>query len=145
MTWGKRYDIAIGIDTGVKTGVAVWNKKKQEFELLKTMKLYEAMMLVDKYHSEGYNMIVVVEDARKATKYRRSAKDMVTQQGAGSVKRDAKAWEEFLKGKDIPYRMVRPNNKATKLDKETFFKYTGYKGSTSSHARDAAMMVYKYN
>jgi hypothetical protein len=38
--------------------------------------------------------------------------------------------------------MVAPKNAITKMKAEYFRQLTGYKGKTSEHGRDAAMLVY---
>ena len=67
------------------------------------------------------------------------------QQGAGSIKRDAKIWEDFLNRKNIDFQMVNPTSRKTKINKDYFQKLTGYKGNTSEHGRDAAMLVFGHN
>lgn len=72
--------------------------------------------------------------------------------GAGAAKRDAKIWEEFLSDKDIalPYAddlgltftMHKPQVHGTKWAAEYFARVTGFKGRTSEHSRDAALLVY---
>ena len=85
-------------------------------------------------------LFVFIEDPRKAV-YKRQD-DIHKAQGAGSVKRDATIWEDFLTDKRIPFAMVRPVKEMTKWSDAYFRKVTGYTGQTSVHARDAAMLVY---
>lgn len=88
--------------------------------------------------------MVRVEDARQRTwvpwqkneKYERGKRE-----GAGSVKRDAKIWEDFLKDLGIPFEMVAPKKNKTKVSDAYLQQLTGYAGKTSQHARDAAMLV----
>lgn len=63
-------------------------------------------------------------------------------QGAGSIKRDCKIWEDFLRDKGIPFKLIAPKNNTTKLSAPAFKSITGYTGRTCEHSRDAAMMVY---
>ena len=62
--------------------------------------------------------------------------------GAGSVRRDCEIWEEFCNHYKIPFDAVPPRKGLTKWDADTFAKVTGYKGRTSNHARDAALLVF---
>lgn len=140
MMFAKRYDIAIGIDTGVSTGFAIWNRNKKCFDEISTLKLHRAIFKIKDMHDRGYNLIVIVEDARKATFGRQM--DYHKAQGAGSVKRDAKMIEDFLEDYKIPYELKRPVKARTKMDKETFARVTGYRGLTSSHGRDASLLVF---
>ena len=130
----------IGIDTGVQTGVAIWCSELRKFDFIKTLKIHNAMRLVE-IMQEEIPLFVFVEDARLATFGR--AKDMHKAQGAGSVKRDAVIWEDFLTELQIPFKLVRPKKSITKLDDALFKKITGYAGKTSQHARDAAMLVFQ--
>jgi hypothetical protein len=41
--------------------------------------------------------------------------------------------------------MVNPTSRKTKINKDYFQKLTGYKGNTSEHGRDAAMLVFGHN
>lgn len=134
---GGKY--AIGIDTGVKTGIAIWDCDQKAFIEISTEKIHRAMDTVLSYHNIG-GVFVKVEDARMATFGR--SNDYYKAQGSGSVKRDASIWEAFLKDHKIPYNMCRPNKKLSKLSKEDFSKITKYTGLTSQHSRDAAMMVF---
>lgn len=135
------YKYYIGIDTGVNTGIAVYDSLSKALILIKTTDIISAIDIVKQYHNDYPNDVFVrVEDARKRKWY--GAKANAKQQGAGSVKRDAKMWEDFLKNGKIPHEMTHPIKGATKLNKVQFEKITGYKGTTSEHSRDAAMLVF---
>ena len=137
---------AIGIDTGTHTGVAVWDCKKQEFVLIKTMPLHEALFLVQEYvtkakrNDELHRLLVRVEDARQRKWFGQRSDAKL--QGAGSVKRDSTIWDEYLKSTGVRYNMVSPADNSTKLNADQFKARTGYRGSTNEHNRDAAMLVY---
>lgn len=137
MAWNERKEYYIGIDSGVNTGIAVYDATKKQLVEVKTVKIHKALEIVANYH-ENHKIKVVVEDARQV----RFKTDPIKAQGAGSVKRDAKIWFDFLIDKDIPHQMVRPNKATTKLNKEAFYNITKYSGQTSQHGRDAALMVF---
>jgi hypothetical protein len=132
--------IFIGIDCGTHTGFAAWNSPEQRFDKITTITMDEAKALVKQYHS-SYAIIVYVEDARQRKWFGENAD--AKRQGAGSVKREASSWEEFLLANQIPFEMKHPLKGMTKLSKRQFAQITGYTGLTSEHARDAAMMVVK--
>lgn len=141
-TWNQdKAVMLIGIDCGVKTGIGVWNKTKQCFDLIKTTTMTRAQEIVRQYKLAGHTITVRVEDARLRRYFGENAD--AKRQGAGSVKRDASNWEAFLKENDIPYEMVHPIKGLTKKTKDDFIKMTGYTGLTSVHSRDAALIVYK--
>jgi hypothetical protein len=139
----KKYVYYIGIDPGVHTGFAVWDKINEKLQQVLTLKIHQAMLVIKHDYCDSLiweNTFVRVEDPRMATYLR--GDDMQKAQGAGSVKRDASIWEDFLTDLGIPFEMVRPNKRSTKLNGSTFKRITGFSDKTSVHGRDAAMLVY---
>lgn len=134
--------IFIGIDTGTHTGVAVWDSEERQFLEIKTMMLHQALQFVITMCQvwKRENVMVLFEDARQR-KWFGSDSD-AKMQGAGSVKRDASIWEEFCTDYKILFRALPPAAGATKMKQEYFKALTGWKGRTSEHARDAAMIVF---
>ena len=137
--------IYIGIDTGVHTGIAVWDSDKRKFVYIDTLKIHEALNIVSSYAYKDIPLCVRFEDARQR-KWIPFAKNMTGElgraQGAGYVKAHCQRWEDFLRDKDIPFEMIAPRRNVTKLSAEQFGRITGYKARTSEHSRDAAMLVY---
>jgi hypothetical protein len=136
--------LIIGIDTGTNTGLAVWNKEVKTLDYVATVKIHEAMNYVkgfiDRYGIE--KVYIRVEDARQRKWFGNSGREQL--QGAGSIKRDAVIWEDFLKDLGADFEMVAPKNNKTKLTDEYFKQITGWKGRTSNHARDAVFLCYGY-
>lgn len=132
----------IGIDTGVHTGVGVWNPAARRLELVETMTITQAMGLVLKYRDQG-DVILRIEDARLRKWFGGSGREKL--QGAGSVKRDARIWADFCREQGIPCRMVAPRDNKTKMSAEQFRSITGWGHRTSGHARDAALLVFGMN
>lgn len=131
----------IGIDTGVHTGFAVWDSGNGCYLHIATVKIHAALEMTEKIHREaGDDMCVLFEDARQRKWFGANARQKM--QGAGSVKRDAVIWEDFLTDKGIPFRAIPPQKGATKWSAEYFSKVTGWSGRTSEHARDAALLVF---
>jgi len=130
--------IVIGIDPGVNTGIAVYNRSIKKIEELRTMQLHDAFELILSYRS--LIKLVRIEDARKRKWLGPNADEK--QQGAGSVKRDCKAWEDFLIAKGIPFELVPPGKARTKIHAKYFNQLTGWTKVTSNHARDAGMLVW---
>lgn len=132
----------IGIDTGVNTGMAVWDSVLNCFVFVESMAIHTAMervkALVSATNLQG--VFIRVEDARKWT----HGTDAIRAQGAGSVKRDAKIWDDFLSELGAYYEMVRPNKFFTKWDAVKFRQLTGYDKTTNGHGRDAATLVWQY-
>ena len=154
MGWNEKKQFYIGIDCGVNTGFAVWDSKNKSFSEISTLQIDEAMEKVLNMHNSGHTISVRIEDARLRKSFidkhdkanlsdeEISKKITAKAQGAGSVKRDATIWEDFLTRKKIPFDLVNAQNNRTKLEKEPFVKLTKYTGLTSKHGRDAAMLVF---
>ena len=139
----NKYKLAIGIDTGTQTGYAVWNIQTKGFEEIQTLKIHQALDSVLEYHQlYGDKLLVRFEDARLRKWFGKAGREKL--QGAGSIKRDAVIWQDFLNDNLIKHEAVAPKNNTTKIKSELFQKITKYKGRTSEHARDAAMLVFKY-
>jgi hypothetical protein len=130
--------IVIGIDPGTKTGFAVKTLAGEWLEI-STLKLHRAFERVKKY-AESATLYVVVEDARKRVWFGNSGREKL--QGAGSVKRDCKAWEDFLADAGVLTIFRKPARGMTKINPAYFTRLTGYTKRTSTHARDAAMLVH---
>lgn len=140
----------VGIDPGKHTGVAIWNTETQSFDGIYTMQIHEALVMLHdltlhRWLDYDQRCRVYFEDARQR---RWLPKDATSSEyrghlmGAGSVKRDSVIWQDALTDWGIPFEMVPPRAGATKWDADTFARITGYKGRTSNHARDAALLVY---
>lgn len=142
--------IYVGIDTGVSTGFAIWDKSQKALTEVKTLKIHQAMDRIRELTAVYLKkeICVRVEDPRQRTWFgtERMTRDEERKklQGVGSVKRDATIWEEFLTDLGVEFEMVAPKRNRTKLDQETFVAYTKWKKRTSEHARDAAMLVYGF-
>lgn len=135
--------IYIGIDPGTHTGVAVWDSREGKFLSLETLPIHRAMTFILtwslKAEDSGQEIQVVFEDARQRKWYGNESN--AKRQGAGSVKRDCSIWEDFCRDYQIPFVAVPPIKGGTKVSESYFKTISGWKGRTSNHARDAAMLV----
>ena len=136
-----KYFYYVGIDTGVNTGYAVWSKKDKMLLDIRTVKIHQAMQMLSALYASEKRILVRIEDAR-IRKWVQGGREKL--QGAGSIKRDAKIWEDFLRDSQIDFELVPPKQNRTKLDESLFKNLTNWIGRTSEHARDAAMLVYGY-
>ncbi len=141
-----KYRYFIGIDCGVETGLAIWDKPNKCFFRIESLMIHQALRRVESFYSDYVGDILVrVEDARQRKWIPRQKNEKAERgrrEGAGSVKRDAKIWEDFLIDKGIPFEMVAPRRNKTKVEAIYFKKVTGWEGKTNSHARDAAFLVF---
>ena len=136
------YKYIIGIDTGTKTGIAVWSTVNKNFLLIETTFIHRAMNIV-KHYSNRAETFVLIEDARKRKFYGNVGNEIL--QGVGSVKRDAAIWEDYLKDIGADFKCVHPVKGATKWADNTFRQITKWEKKTDQHGRDAAMMVFQIN
>lgn len=137
--------IWIGIDPGTHTGLAFWNDKEKKLYALETLPIHKALQLVRKHYNDNkclFDFFVIFEDARQRTWFGKDKNTNAKLQGAGSIKRDCAIWEDFLTDEGIPFRAVPPQKGGTKWDAKFFRMVTGWKGKTSNHARDAAVLVF---
>lgn len=131
----------IGIDTGVNTGVAVW--KDGELLAVESMTITQAMKFIQDFDNKRGIVKLYIEDARKWIGFHGKTKATQARlQGAGSVKRDAKIWEDWCKENGYEVVFVKPMGKGLKKSADEFKRITGWQGRTNEHARDAAMIVY---
>lgn len=135
-------DLYIGIDPGTKTGFAVWEVTNKQFMQIETTCIHNALFSVHSY-SQKFNIKVIIEDARLRKWFGTNSENK--QQGAGSVKRDCSIWEDFLTDYSIAFEMVHPMKGSTKWTAELFSKTTGYTKKTTSHSRDAALLIFNKN
>ena len=135
--------LIFGIDPGLHTGIAFYNLADSKFITLATLKIHNALEIVERYIPLLSR--VIVEDARKWNMFGKDPKRAAMMaQGTGSAKRDAKIWEDYLKDRQLCYMMKRPTKKMTKMNKLEFELKTGYIGRTSQHSRDAACLILHY-
>nr|DAU07334.1 MAG TPA: resokvase [Caudoviricetes sp.]DAU90445.1 MAG TPA: resolvase [Caudoviricetes sp.] len=132
----------IGIDTGVHTGFAVWHSDTKYLAEVSTMTITQAMervkMISDIRGKD--NIRLFIEDARQRKWFGNAGREKL--QGAGSVKRDSRIWEDWCREQGLQYRMVAPKNNRTKLSAAQFKALTKWQGNTSEHSRDAAILVF---
>lgn len=126
--------ILIGIDPGVNTGMAIVKDGKLCF--CGTGYIHDVMDFIKRDYAWHPGLLVVVEDARKRSGRPEAA------QGAGSVKRDCKIWEDYLTSLKISFKMVPPRKNGTKFRDQIFkASYPYWTKRTSEHGRSAANLL----
>jgi hypothetical protein len=136
----KKFDLIIGIDPGVNTGIAAWDVADKSFLFVQTVMAVQAEEIVKRMAVEGRAVLVRFEDARLRTWFGKAGREQL--QGAGSIKRDCSRWEEFLTHNQIPFEEVSPKNNRTKMTAQEFKRLTGWLSKTNEHSRDAAMLIF---
>lgn len=142
----RDFHLFIGIDPGVRTGFAAWDKKFKTL-YVSTLQIHRALddVIGRLQNFNAEDILVIVEDARQREylpRERSNAEYRGKLMGAGSVKRDCTIWEDFLTDKKIPFQMLPPAAGRSKWSVQYFQSITKYKKPTSQHARDAAALVF---
>jgi hypothetical protein len=131
--------LLIGIDTGVHTGVATFNTATSTLDHVATTTITRAMSYIATLNTA--EVVLFIEDARLRHWFGNTGRERL--RGAGSVCRDSQIWETFAKENNIRHYLIAPRHNKTKLTATQFNCITGYKGRTTEHARDAAMLVWQ--
>lgn len=139
-----KFRFVIGIDPGTKTGFALWDRQLKKFKEIKTLGILEVAAKIMTYAADQQEnpIFVRIEDPHLRKWF--GPNSNARKQGAGSIKRDFKILKALLEKEKIPYQAVNPKDIQTKVSADYFGKLTGYTKRTSEHARDAAMMVYRF-
>lgn len=145
----------IGIDPGLHTGVAVAIRGK--LVKVESMGFWDCINLIRDMRHMG--VVVRIEDPGKiSAMYSRPESERCVDaarnkeayrskmaQYVGMNKRDAQLIIEFCKRQGIACIPQKPLRGATsKIDAETFNRYTGWQGKTNEHGRDAAMQIFGF-
>lgn len=138
--------IAVGIDPGKNTGVAVWDCKEEKFLLLETMSFWTTFttVTVDLWPKHE-KLLAIVEDPRGNNpvfnRGHKGKRNLKIAQNVGMNKKEAGLLIEGFRRSGIPTRGVVP--KQSKINAAQFKQMTGYQGRTNEHKRDAGRLVYK--
>lgn len=146
----KRY--VVGIDPGVKTGFAVWDRDGRRLLSVETADFWTVFFQISNAPIlRPEDTVVVVEVAHYAPVFReRKAKGQNENhaarlaQNVGQVMREAKLLAEGLRRLGYEVIEQKPLGKAKKAadDVRDFERLTGWTERTSQHARDAARLCY---
>lgn len=149
----KKYRYYIGIDPGIKTGLAVWNSEENKFQFVETWSLHKLFriigMFIRDFRAEN-DCLVFIENPNtfipfKRIKGKRIPKERIdgAKQGAGAVKQTFKHIIEFLEDNKIPYQTTRLQGGLKKKSSDWFKQQTGWKERTDEHGRDSALLVWQ--
>lgn len=136
----------IGIDPGVKTGFAIYDRTEKEFIYLDTLDFWNAITMIENFKMQvgiSYFKVIIENPNLNRPTFNRNQNarsNTRISQNVGQNKRDASLLIQFCKREGIEVQEIKPT--ATKKDAEFFSKITGYKGRCSQHGRDAALLVY---
>jgi hypothetical protein len=136
--------IRIGIDPGSDTGIAVWNTEKKSILALVTIKsplAAEMAVTLAQVHSAGE---VLIEKPGPAI-YRRPGQSQLSMlkiaRNVGQCQELAEEIFRALVKAGFNARTVPPMKGGTKWNAALFGREFSYKGKSSSHSRDAAVIA----
>ena len=137
----KTFDYIVGCDPGVHTGLAIFHGKTGNLHSAGSYSIIEAMEIIKDLEDSG-SVFLRIEDARLRKWYGKNSNAKA--QGAGSVKRDCKIWEEFCAFYGIENQFVSPKGQRTKMNAKAFEHYTGCKLRLNEHGRDAYLLAWGF-
>lgn len=156
----SRFRFVIGIDPGVKTGIAIWDRESSRLVMVETMDFWGVMLplvcdidnLLPGNVIRNTNTEFVVEIAHYAPTFR-ERRGKATSVGTadrmsrnvGGVTREAQLLVAGLRACGYTVTERRPIGKAKRAadDVEQFERQTGWTERTSQHARDAARLCFQ--
>lgn len=151
----ERVKVLVGIDPGQHNGLGI-NVRVGRINnpILSTLDFWELVDVLEDilqlqmlYGRDRVGVTVYIEDTRLNTPVFDRGNDGRRQlrqaQNVGDNKRTAGLLVEYLERKSIPFHPIRPNGKTySKLNADTFTRYTGITERCSQHARDAYMLIH---
>jgi len=157
---GKAKRFVVGIDPGVKTGIAIWDRESGSLVMVETMDFWGVMLplVCDIDNLSPGNVIrntnteFVVEIAHYAPTFRErrgKASNVGTMdrmaRNVGGVTREAQLIVSGLRACGYIVTEQKPLGKAKKAadDRAQFERLTGWTKQTSQHARDAARLCFQ--
>lgn len=142
----------LGIDPGVKTGFAVYDRGKRELRICDTLSFWDTVDKLEEFTIDcglsGFEVILEDNSANATFRGRgrnpaaHSAMEKISR-NVGSVQRDQQLLVEYMISKGIKHRLIKPTHSTTKMNDELFKKITGWKARTSSHSRDAGILCWQ--
>jgi hypothetical protein len=137
----------IGIDPGVLTGLAVWDREKRALLRLETLDFWRAWeYIVDGYTVDAVEVVIEdpsgnrpVFDKEGVSIGERRKRERIAQ-NVGSNKREARLLLAGLLRRGYRVRAVTPT--AAKWSSDRLAALTGWRGLSSAHSRDAARLVF---
>lgn len=154
----KRY--VVGIDPGVKTGFAVWDREKKRFAAIETRDFWSVMLplilgtenLLPDVMIRNTTAEIIIEVAHNAPTFRHLKAEgenahtlSKIARNVGQVTREAQLIVSGLRACGYAVIEQRPLGKAKKAadDVKQFERLTGWTERTSQHARDAARLCFQ--
>jgi hypothetical protein len=137
----------IGLDGGVHTGMAVWDRETRTLVELVTLDFWRALDAITERYGADETLVVVEDPSKHRPVFARNTRSlesiraaMKVAQNVGEVKRETVLLIEGLRRRGYTVETFAPTR--SKPTEAYFRQLTGYEGRCSAHARDAAMFVF---
>ncbi|MEB4589979.1 hypothetical protein VSS37_03215 [Candidatus Thiothrix sp. Deng01] len=140
------YPVAIGLDAGQHTGIAVFDRVNGCFLEIRETTFAGAIWHITETYKRA---IIVIELPNTKSVWHKAGKNLAVIQrtavNVGSVLREAELLRDTLQfvgrrlGCDYEIRTVHPQGK---LDADRFRRITGHNGRINQHCRDAGLLVW---
>ncbi len=140
----KRKKYVVGIDAGVKTGVAIFNREVKKITYRGTGDFWAVFNLIKNFHAPG-DSLIVIERPRKGFAYERNQKnsakvvEMIAFK-SGENNRESSLLVAGLEDLGFEVRQVTPVS--AKWSATDLKRYTGITERSNEHERDAIKLVF---
>ncbi len=158
LNWGSNqfHDYLIGLDPGKSTGVCLYDKSQKVIIMLDTLDFWEVFDLIKELsfihshidHQGKLSFVIENSSLNKPTFAKAGDGKELTRQkisrNVGMNQRESVLLIEGIRRLGYEVKEVTPSKKSAYTGKITvpmFKAMTGWKGTSSQHARDAAMLV----
>ena len=149
---GSKHEYFIGLDPGISTGFCMYDKTFKQIIKLATVEfweLFDALDEIKRLAPDQVKFIIENSALNKPTFVKGGGDTQKKMQkisrNVGSNQRESTLLIEGIRRYGFHVIEVKPTGSRgvkRKWSEETFQKITGYKGRSSQHARDAAMLVF---
>lgn len=150
---GSKHEYLIGLDPGINTGFCLYDKISKQIVKLDTLgfwDLFDALEDVKVWIGQEHVTFYIENSALNKPTFVKGGGDTQKKmqkisRNVGSNQRESTLLIEGIRRYGFHVIEVKPTGSRgvkRKWSEETFVKITGYKGRSSQHARDAAMLVF---
>lgn len=146
--------LIVGIDPGLKTGIAIINSETDEILEVSTSDFCSVFFRLQNLPARSRrDYLLVIENAklnkqtyhrhRRAGRQNQGVTDRIGR-GIGSVQRESELLVLLLQGVGYEVVQVKPDYGAKKWSRAELEQITGYTDHTSEHGRDAVRLAMDY-
>lgn len=135
--------VVIGVDPGLKTGVAFWDIGRQQFTMITSGAWWDIYDLLRSQDPCRASMVIEDSSANNFI-YSRHGRDVTRRisRNVGMNQAYARLLIDGLRRIGFVVQTIVPHRHRRKLDATTFSRIVQWHGSTDQHGRDAAMLVF---